>query len=147
MLFRLFRRLWYPKVIASKAGGTGPAKCNPNETTTTSDLCYFEIDPSQSTTAAQLQMKFETALDTIRGQVVSCTFPIQSSGLGQVDPTHVNVEVNGTTILQDPANGWTYDNPATPTEIILHGSACATAKGTITAKVSIVLGCATEIPQ
>jgi hypothetical protein len=131
----------------AQAGGTGPAKCNPNESSMTSDLCYFEIDPSKSATATQLQMQFQTALDTIRGQVVSCTFPIQSSGLGQVDPTHVNVEVNGTTILQDPANGWTYDNPMTPTEIILHGSACATAKGTITAKVSIVLGCATEVPQ
>jgi len=131
----------------AQAGGTGPAKCNPNETTMTSDLCYFEIDPSMSTTAAQLQMQFETALDAIRGQVLSCTFPIQSSGLGKVDPTRVNVEVNGKTILQDPANGWTYDDPTTPTEIILHGSACATATGTITAKVSIVLGCVTEVPQ
>jgi hypothetical protein len=131
----------------AQAGGTGPAKCNPNETTMTSDLCYFEIDPSQSTTAAQLQMKFETALDSIRGQVLSCTFPLQSSGLGQVDPTHVNVEVNGKTILQDPANGWTYDNPMKPADIILHGTACATATGTITAKVSIVLGCATQVPK
>ena len=113
----------------------------------TSDLCYFEIDPSTSTTAAQLQMQFETALDAIRGQVLSCTFPIQSSGLGQVDPTHVNVEVDGTTILQDPNNGWTYDDPMMPTDIILHGSACATATGTITAKVSIVLGCATQVPK
>jgi hypothetical protein len=113
----------------------------------TSDLCYFEIDPSMSPTAAQLQMQFETALNTIRGQVISCTFPLQSSGLGQVDPTLVNVEVNGTTILQDPANGWTYDNPTKPTEIILHGKACSTATDTITAKVSIVLGCQTQIPQ
>ena len=131
----------------AQAGGTGPAKCNPNESSMTSDLCYFEIDPSTSTTAAQLQMQFETALNTIRGQVLSCTFPIESSGLGQVDPTLVNVEVNGTTILQDPNNGWTYDNPMMPTDIILHGTACATAKGTITAKVSIVLGCVTEVPK
>ncbi len=131
----------------AQAGGTGPAKCNPNETTTTSDLCYFEIDPSMSPTAAQLQMQFETALTSIRGQVISCTFPIQSSGLGTIDPMRVNVEVNGTTILQDPANGWTYDNPTKPTEIILHGKACSTATDTITAKVSIVLGCQTQVPQ
>ena len=131
----------------AQAGGTGPAKCNPNETTMTSDLCYFEIDPSKSTTAAQLQMEFETALDAIRGQVLSCTFPIQSSGLGQIDPTHVNVEVNGKTILQDPNNGWTYDDPMNPTDIILHGTACASAKGTITAKVAIVLGCMTQVPR
>jgi hypothetical protein len=131
----------------AQAGGTGSANCNPNETTMTSDLCYFEIDPSTSTTAAQLQMKFEAALDTIRGQVLSCTFPIQSSGLGQIDPTHVNVEVDGKTILQDPTNGWTYDNPMQPTNIILHGAACTTATNTITAKVSIVLGCVTEVPK
>jgi hypothetical protein len=131
----------------AQAGGTGPKNCNPNESTMTSDLCYFEIDPSMSPTAAQLQMQFETALNTIRGQVISCTFPIQSSGLGQIDPTLVNVEVNGTTILQDPSNGWTYDNPTKPTEIILHGKACSTATDTITAKVSIVLGCQTQIPQ
>jgi hypothetical protein len=131
----------------AQAGGTGAAKCNPNETTMTSDLCYFEIDPSKSTTAAQLQMEFETALDAIRGQVLSCTFPIQSSGLGQVDPSHVNVEVNGTTILQDPTNGWTYDDPKNPTEIVLHGTACTTVTGTITAKVSIVLGCVTQVPE
>ncbi len=131
----------------AQAGGTGPAKCNPNETTMTSDLCYFEIDPSKSTTAAQLQMEFETALDAIRGQVLSCTFPIQSSGLGQVDPTHVNVEVNGMTILQDPTNGWTYDDPMNPTDIVLHGTACTTVTGTITAKVSIVLGCVTQVPK
>jgi len=131
----------------AQTGGTGPAKCNPNETATTSDLCYFEIDPSQSPTAAQLQMQFETALTTIRGQVISCTFPIQSSGLGTIDPMRVNVEVNGTTILQDPANGWTYDDPTKPTEIILHGKACSTATATITAKVSIVLGCQTQVPK
>jgi hypothetical protein len=128
----------------AQAGGTGPANCKPNENSTTSDLCYFEIDPSKATSASQLQMQFETALNTIRGEVVSCTFPIQSSGLGMVDPSKVNVEVGGKTILQDPANGWTYDNPQNPTEIILHGAACAEAKGNLTEKVSIVLGCKTQ---
>ena len=32
----------------------------------------------------------------------------------------------------------------TPTEIILHGNACSSAKSKLTAKVSIVLGCATQ---
>jgi hypothetical protein len=132
----------------AQAGGTGPAHCNPSENSTTSDLCYFEIDPSQATTASQLQMQFEAALNNIRGQVVSCTFPIQASGLGAFDKTKVNVEVGGSTILQDPTNAWTYDNPNMPTEIILHGAACTQAKGQITEKVSIVLGCVTmTVPQ
>jgi hypothetical protein len=125
------------------AGGTGSSNCNPNETMSTSDLCYFEIDPSTAPTAAMLQQKFETALNAIRGQVVSCTYPLSGPNLNNVDPKLVNVEVDGKTILQDPKNGWTYDNPTTPKEIILHGAACTTAQTNITAKVSIVLGCAT----
>jgi hypothetical protein len=132
----------------AQAGGTGPANCNPSENSMTSDLCYFEIDPSKSATASQLQQQFETALNTIRGEVVSCTFPIESSNLGTVDPTKVNVEIGGKTILQDANNGWTYDNPTHPTEIILHGAACTEAKGQVTEKVNIVLGCKTmTIPQ
>jgi hypothetical protein len=131
----------------AESGGTGPAKCNPNETANTSDLCYFEIDPSKSQTATQLQQQFETALNAIRGQVVSCTYPLQSSNLSQVDPTHVNVTVGGMPILQDPNNGWTYDNPSAPTQIILHGTSCATVKGNLTVKVSIVLGCMTQIAK
>ena len=126
------------------AGGTGGSKCNPSETTSTSDLCYFEIDPSTAPTASMLQQKFETALNAIRGQVVSCTYPLQSSNLNNVDPTLVNVEVDGKTILQDPKNGWTYDNPTKPTEIILHGAACTAAETNLTAKVAIVLGCMTQ---
>jgi hypothetical protein len=127
----------------AQAGGTGAKGCNPNETSSTSDLCYFEIDPSTAPTASQLQQKFETALNAIRGQVVSCTYPLQGSDLNNVDPTLVNVQVDGKTILQNATNGWTYDNPTTPTEIILHGTACTTAETDLTAKVSIVVGCAT----
>ena len=126
------------------AGGTGTVGCNPNETVSTSDLCYFEIDPSTAPTASQLQQKFQTALNAIRGQVISCTYPLVGSQLSNVDPTLVNVEVDGMTILQDALNGWTYDNPKAPTQIILHGAACAAAQNTIVAKVSIVLGCATQ---
>jgi hypothetical protein len=127
----------------AQAGGTGPTNCNPAENSMTSDLCYFEIDPSKATTASQLQMQFETALNTIRGEVFSCTFPIESSGTGAIDPKLVNVEIGGMTILQDPKNGWTYDNMNNPTEIILHGAACTQAKGNLTEKVSVVLGCKT----
>ncbi len=128
----------------AQAGGTGPSGCNPNETSSTSDLCYFEIDPSTAPTASQLQQKFETALNAIRGRVVSCTYPLQGSNLNNVDPTLVNVEVDGKTILQNATNGWTYDDPTSPTEIILHGAACTSAETNLTAKVSIVVGCATQ---
>jgi hypothetical protein len=128
----------------AQAGGTGPSGCNPDETSSTSDLCYFEIDPSTAPTASQLQQRFETALNAIRGRVVSCTYPLQGSNLNNVDPTLVNVEVDGKTILQNATNGWTYDDPTSPTEIILHGAACTSAETNLTAKVSIVVGCETQ---
>jgi hypothetical protein len=113
----------------------------------TSDLCYFEIDPSKSQSAADLQQKFQTALDAIRGQVVSCTFPLESTGLGAIDPTRVNVEINGKVIPQNPTNGWTYDDPTAPTAIILEGAACTGAESDLTASVSIVVGCATQVTE
>jgi von Willebrand factor type A domain len=128
------------------AGGTGPSGCNPDETLNTSDLCYSEVDPSQAD-ESQLQQNFEAALDAIRGRVVSCTFPLQSTNLGAADPTHVNVQIDGATLPQDAANGWTYDDPAAPTAILLHGSACASTEGASPAKVSIVLGCATQVAK
>jgi hypothetical protein len=131
----------------AQVGGTGPAKCNPSETASTSDLCYFEIDPSKSQTATDLQQKFETALDAIRGQVISCTFPLQSTGLGQLDPTLVNVEIDGKVVPQNATSGWTYDDPTSPTAIVLNGAACSTAKNDLTANVSILVGCATQVTK
>jgi hypothetical protein len=131
----------------AKAGGTAPAGCNPDETSNQANLCYFEIDPSKATSAAQLQGEITAALDAIRGKVASCAFAIQSSGVGVFDKGKVNVTIDGQTILQDPANGWSYDDPNTPSQILLHGASCQKASSTITANVSIVLGCATQSVQ
>ena len=130
----------------AQAGGTGPMGCNPNETANgATDFCYFQVDPTQATSPMQLQQEFEDAIDTIRGQVLSCTFPLQVTGVGQVDPSKVNVEVDGMTLSQDPANGWSYDNPSSPTEIVFNGSACAQLKNDPQAKVQIILGCTTMV--
>ncbi len=125
------------------AGGGAPKGCNPNETQTSSDLCYFEIDPTLATSAAALQTQFTSALNAIRGQVLSCTFPLQTSGLGTLDPTKVNVQVDGATVPQSPTDGWTFDNPSNPTEIDFNGAACTSLKSDASAKVSIVVGCET----
>ena len=72
----------------AKAGGAGMNGCNPNDNVSTAGVCYFEVDPSKASSAAQLQMQFEAAIDSIRAQVVSCTFPLQVDvGLGVIDPT------------------------------------------------------------
>ncbi len=127
------------------AGGSGPMGCNPNENTTSTDLCYFEVDPTTGN-ATQTEQAFENAINAIRGQVLSCTFPLNvNSEAGTIDPSKVNVQVNGMTVTQDPQNGWTYDNPNNPTEIIFHGTSCNNLKMDPMASVNIILGCATMI--
>jgi hypothetical protein len=131
----------------AQAGGTGPAGCNPNENTTSTDLCYFEVDPTQGT-QTQTEQAFEAAINAIRGQVLSCTFPLTvNAEAGMLDPTKVNVTVDGMTIPQSATDGWTYDNPADPTAIVLNGTACTGVKDDPTASVQIVLGCATIMAQ
>jgi hypothetical protein len=130
----------------AQAGGTGPKNCNPNENAAgATDLCYFEVDPTQATSAQQLQQQFENAINAIRGQVASCTIALDNSG--NVDPSKVNVTINGMTIPQDPTNGWTYDNPTNPTSITLHGTSCSELQNDPMANVQIVLGCATVTPM
>jgi hypothetical protein len=127
------------------AGGGAPAACNANETQSNANLCYFEIDPTQSTGPGQLQQQFTQALETIRGQVLTCSFALQTTGLGTIDPSRVNVQVDGQTVPQGAADGWTYDDPQAPTAIVLHGQACDSVKSDPKADVSIVVGCATQV--
>ncbi len=131
----------------AKAGGGAPAGCNPDETASTSDLCYFEVDPSQAASASALQTSFANALAAISGQVLSCTFPLQTTGLGAIDPSLVNVEVDNNTVPQSATNGWSFDNPSAPTAVIFNGAACANLKTDPNVKVSIVVGCATIVAK
>jgi hypothetical protein len=132
----------------AQAGGGAPMGCDPNNNSDLSKLCYFEVDPTQASSTMQLQQQFSDALQAIRGQVLSCTFPLQSTGLqGQVDPGKVNVFVNGQEIGQSSTNGWSYDNPSMPTSVIFNGPACDMLKSDPSAMVKIVLGCKTMIAQ
>jgi hypothetical protein len=131
----------------AKAGGTGPMNCNPNENSSSTDLCFFEVDPTKGS-ATQTEQAFEAAINAIRGQVLSCTFPLNvHTDAGTLDPSKVNVTVDGMTVSQDPNNGWTYDNPTNPTEIIFHGNSCNELKAgdAGSATVNIILGCATIV--
>ena len=47
------------------------------------------------------------------------------------------------TVPQNPTDGWSYDNPAAPTKVTLHGKSCDTLKGDPAAKIKIVVGCKT----
>ena len=128
----------------AQAGGSGPKGCNPNENTAgATDLCYFEVDPTAGSQTATEQA-FESAINAIRGQVVSCTFPLNvNPEAGTLDPTKVNVTVDGNTVPQSSTNGWSYNNPTDPTAIVFNGTACTNLKNDASANVQIVLGCAT----
>jgi hypothetical protein len=139
----------------AQSGGAAPMGCNPTANTGTaasSNLCYFEVDPTAGVTPAQLTQQFEDAINTIRGQIASCTFALQDVDGGVIDPTKVNViftpgSGQPVELTQDPANGWTYDNPSNPKEVILNGTACANMKNDPMGKISIILGCATKTPK
>ena len=130
----------------AQAGGTGPKGCNQNENSVTTDLCYFEVDPTAGS-ATQTEQAFEAAINAIRGQVLSCTFPLNITDAGTVDPTKVNVTVDGTTVPQSATNGWSYNDPNNPTAIVFNGAACTNLKNDPSASVQIVLGCATITAQ
>ncbi len=131
------------------AGGTAAAGCNPNwgDADKSGKPCHFQITPGTKT-AAQIKTEFTAAINTIRDQVASCEFPlVRPPGSGDIDPSNVNVVKSSggadTTIPQDAANGWIYDNPAAPTKVTLKGKACDDLKADPTAKIKIVVGCKT----
>jgi hypothetical protein len=129
------------------AGGTAPAGCNPKENAAgATDYCYFNVDPTGAAASTEEQA-FLTAINSIRGQVSSCTLAITPTGAGTIDPSTVNVILDGTTVPQDPANGWTYDDPTNPTSVTLHGNSCDELKNDPHAMISIILGCKTVTPK
>ena len=128
------------------AGGTAPPGCNPKSNSAgAKDLCYFNIDPTGAT-AEQTEQAFTTVLDDIRGQVASCTLAVDGGGDNGLDLNLVNVQLSEVTVAQDPQNGWTYTVPNDARSVTLHGSACDRLLNDPTAKVSIVIGCATVVP-
>lgn len=103
---------------------------------------------------ANSQTQFAAALAQVRGEALPCTFelPSEVSG-GQIDTNHVNVVITpggGTSAVlpQDPTcsgAGWKYDDPTTPTTIVLCPKSCSALQTDLAARADIQLGCKTEI--
>jgi len=123
------------------AGGSAPKACDPKSTTAAS-LCFFSVDPAAST---DIKGAFMTAIDQIRGQVASCTLALEAA-TGPIDPMKVRVSLDGHSVYQDPVDGWVYDNPANPTKVVLNGKSCDELRSNPKANISVVLGCAVEVP-
>jgi hypothetical protein len=132
------------------AGGTAPPGCNPGETQNVSKVCHFQITPNNKP-VGQIKQDFIDAINAIRGQVQACEYSLEltDGGAGVVDPTLVNVVFTDKAgslhvFLQDPTDGWTYDDPNNPTKVLLHGAACSEVKGDPAGKVQVILGCKTQ---
>jgi Mg-chelatase subunit ChlD len=110
------------------------------------------------------QSSLLTALQNIRGQVLSCNFvmPSQRDPSQPINPNLVNVNytpggggpagiVGGVNSAADctSAGGWYYDNPAAPTQIILCPATCSTVQSDPSPQIQIVIGCqkVTPTPQ
>ncbi|HEX8792817.1 MAG TPA: vWA domain-containing protein [Polyangiaceae bacterium] len=118
------------------AGGTGQAVMVPVN------------DPTQT------GQTFQAALNTIRSASLPCQFSIPPAPAGQViNPYAINVilvNAKGTqsvlTYSGDCSNtsGWHYDNPMTPTSVLLCSGACSSARGDAGGKVTLAFGCDTS---
>lgn len=115
------------------AGGTGTA---------------FLIDDKADPAAAE--KKFVAAIDAIRGQTLSCDLAIPPPPAGEtLDLKKVNVTYTPTSGAKQPlkydekcaAEGWKFDNPTTPTKIILCGATCNKVKADPTGSIGVEFGC------
>jgi len=130
--------------IAKNGGGTANANCDP-ASTTPATYCHYEVNTSSGNSAA-IATAFAAAIEQARNSIDPCTLAIEQQPGQPFDPGLVNVTVTDgagakTDVVKDPANGWSYDDPANPTQVILHGTACAAVKADPKASVELVLGC------
>ena len=102
--------------------------------------------------AGNPEQAFIQALNAIRQQAIPCNFALPTGG---VDPTATNVAYtsgSGTTTnemyvgsetscTKAPTDGWYFDNPTMPTQVILCSGACAIVKADPGAEVDVFLGC------
>jgi hypothetical protein len=105
-------------------------------------------NPTQTTT------DFKAAIDAIRGAAISCNVDIPPAPVGsQFDKQKVvvNYRSGGTTmaLTYDAAcsqnNAWHYDNPASPTQILLCDGTCEAIQSDPTGALAVEFACETKI--
>ncbi len=100
----------------------------------------------------------ELAEAVIVGARLGCEYAIPPPPAGEtLDPSLVNVRFTGgdqsETTFPRLADGlecadneaWTYDDPASPTQVLLCPAACGRASADIAARIDVTFGCETEI--
>jgi hypothetical protein len=93
--------------------------------------------------------ELDTALDGIRTESISCSYPIPPVPNGQTyDLDDVNVLLDGNALAYSAdctgsTPGWHYDSLTTPTQIELCDATCTGVKDDADASVQVVFGCMT----
>jgi hypothetical protein len=105
--------------------------------------------------STNVEEEFRQALAKVRGDAVPCVYEIPDQVLeGEVTISQVNIQVwpgDGSEPYIVPQNqgcdgeGWHYDDPQNPGEIILCPATCSILKEDLNAAIRILLGCATAL--
>ena len=104
-------------------------------------------------TGGNAQQQFLAALDAARRTAIPCDYAIPLGG--SIDPATTNVVYapdgapaqqfvfvgDATGCSQATTNGWYFDDPTTPTKVILCGGACDMLKADDRGQVNVVFGC------
>ena len=132
-------------------GGTAKPNCNPNEMLDASKACFFTINTSANATPTDteleaLRKQFINAFEEIQGGVLSCSYKIKVDPNNPIDPKRTNVIYKDGTGQEHPispnaTDGWSFDNPASPTQVNLNGESCRQLKADPQGKIYIILGC------
>ena len=103
-------------------------------------------------TRAQLQKAFEAIRSHVK---LSCNFAVPAAPAGQtLDKDHINVGFTAGGGSETPlvyskdctaANGWRYNDPASPTLIELCPSSCGAAQSDPNGKLRVAVGCKTNV--
>ncbi|MEO8551657.1 MAG: hypothetical protein ABI678_16890 [Kofleriaceae bacterium] len=105
-------------------------------------------------TGGNVDQQFLDAMNAIRHAALGCQYliPTPTSGSPNFDEVNVVYQpmgMNAQTFPKVPdeascpasGNGWYYDNPASPTQIILCPASCTLVEGDETGEVDVTLGC------
>ncbi len=104
--------------------------------------------------ATNIAVEFQNALAKVTGQALPCEYKVPSDVAGgQIAFNDVNVlfGLDGAPqeiLPQRPGcdgPGWRYDNPSSPTALVLCPDTCDAARNASAAKIQILLGCETVI--
>ncbi len=124
------------------AGGTARPSCDKAEKTNLAKMCHQQVN-SKNKTIAQAASDVGAALVKMRYHAVACDIDVTPAI--KADPKNVNVSlVDASNKRQEvPAgtkDGWVYDDPTSPTRIVLQGEACVTARSALY-RAEASLGC------